>query len=69
MPFQVNQDERQQLDSDGDSGPYIFEFKDAAGYSITGQAVLAGDSSRTSDEGTYTVDVQFDSKPTFVKPQ
>lgn len=68
FPFTVNQDERRQLDELADTGPHKFDYTDAAGFTITGQAVIAGDSSRTSDEGTYTADVQFLSKPTILNP-
>lgn len=68
MSFTVNQSERATLDTDADNGPYLFEYKDAAGVIITGQAIIAGDSSKTSSENTYSCDVQFDSKPTIIYP-
>lgn len=68
FPFTTNQVEREQLDDLADTGPHKFDYTDAAGFTVTGQAILSGDSSRTSDEGTYTVDVQFESKPTILRP-
>lgn len=68
FPFTVNQDERRQLDELADTGPHKFDYTDGAGFTITGQAILGGDSSRTSDEGTYTADVGFMSKPTILNP-
>jgi hypothetical protein len=68
FPFTTNQRERNQLDTLADSGPHKFVYTDAAEVTISGQAVLAGDSIRTSDEGTYTADVQFMDKPTLIYP-
>ena len=68
FPFTVNQDERIQLDDLADTGPHKFDYTDAAGFTITGKAIIGGDSSRTSDEGTYTADIGFIAKPTILKP-
>ena len=68
FPFVANQKERQILDELADTGPHKFDYTDAAGFTITGQAILSGDSSRTSDEGVYTADVQFETKPTILNP-
>lgn len=68
FPFVMNQKERQQFDSLADSGEHKFDYTDAAGFTITGQASVGGDSSRTSDEGTYTADMEFESKPTVIDP-
>lgn len=68
FPFSLNQRERSQLDDAADNGPGKFVYVDAAGVTISGQAIIAGDSSRTSDEGTYTADIHFLEKPTIIYP-
>ena len=68
FPFVMNQVERQQFDTLADSGEHNFDFVDAAGFTITGRASAGGDSSRTSDEGTYTADMEFETKPTIINP-
>jgi len=68
VPFVMNQAERETFDSLADSGPHKFDYTDAAGFTITGQAIIGGDSSRTSDEGVYTADVGFIVKPTIIRP-
>ena len=68
FPFMMNQSERKEFDELADTAPHKFDYTDAAGFTITGQAIMSGDSSRTSDEGVYTCDVQFVSKPTILNP-
>ena len=68
FPFIMNQKERQEFDTLADSGDHKFDFTDAAGFTITGIASVGGDSSRTSDEGVYTADMEFESKPTILNP-
>lgn len=68
LDLTMNQRERSTFDDDADSGPYIAEYKDAAGVIFTGLANIGGDSSRTSDEGTYSIDIIFVNKPTVIYP-
>lgn len=68
VPFIMNQKERQDFDELADTAPHKFDYTDAAGFTVTGQATVGGDSSRTSDEGVYTADMEFETKPTVLTP-